>query len=436
MIAERLLYVLWILRLFKPEWVLSYYVPGASFLKSGTTLLLYGLFAYLMVKGHRIRVDKTLLLFSLSILASTLFAVNTGLARGVLFGFVDTMIFLSINATVIKEGHQIKKILWLYLGSLAVYAIPGVIFGGRVPFHVFLSDEDAFGPFMDLGIPLCYFLAQTDQKARYKYVLVGLMCSVGLVASFARGAFLAFCGALVFIWLQSPRKLLMALAGVGFGIFFAISATLLFGGAKYWEEMASIDESLHDEKKDGRHWLIEKAFMMYFENSVIGVGPRNYGPALTRASYAQDAEKRTGWQLAQLYTRVPHNIYLQVLTELGSVGALCFVAMIYAALRRNIRVQREFLRRRSKMGDASETSSLEQYYYYSLALNGATIVFLMNGLFYDILYYHWFYDFLILGYVTHAQFHAHLPPSPVEGPRNMGLMSEYAHRSPALSSPS
>lgn len=412
--AFSLIYIIWFLRLFKPEWILAYYVPGIGFIRGLPTLFLYLLLLYVVfVRGQKLRVDKSFFIFFLSIAVSTIFAMNTGRARQGFFGMVDTLIFFALNVALIRDDKEIERIFNIYVAAMVFYAIVGMAYkggggGAIVPFHVALSDEDAFGPFMGLGAPLGLMLSAKDGKIRYGYLCVGLLCTMGMIASFARGAFVSFCAMLVFIWYRSNRKMLLAGIGVVFVFFFLIGATLLFDGGRYWEEMATIDDSLVDESTEGRHFLNRKAFQIFshnIQNTLIGVGPFNFGHALVAVTTDQEAQAR-GVQLGQLYGRDTHNVYLQILSEQGSIGVITFAVMIGAFWRKGntiIKKYRRVLGHSSPhyKGEENLVLRLRKHHYFAYALQGAMVAFLMNGLFYNILYYHWLFDLLILNYLVY-----------------------------------
>ncbi|MCG3116098.1 MAG: O-antigen ligase family protein [Candidatus Manganitrophus sp. SA1] len=428
--AFSLIYIIWFLRLFKPEWIIAYYVPGTGVIRGLPTLFLYLLLLYVVfVRGQKLKIDMGVFVFFLSIGVSMVFALNTGRARNGFFGMLDTLIFFALNAVLIKKDEEIERIFNFYMAAMAFYFFAGIIHmregvgnGAVVPFHVALSDEDAFGPFMGLGAAMGLLLSAKDGKIRYSYLAVALFCSLGVIASYARGAFLCLCATSVFIWYRSKRKMLMAGTIVSLAVFFVIGASLFFDLSEYWEEIVSVRHSITDESKDGRHFLNRKAVEIFSDsigNSLIGVGSFNYGIALLTVTSEQEAEEKAGRQLGQLYGRDTHNIYLQILAEQGSLGVITFAIMLGLFWRKNNFVQRKYKlslsqSRRHLESKEKLLSRDRKYNYYALALQTAMVTFLLNGLFYNILYYHWVWDLLILNYLVYEASRKTLPSeSPV-----------------------
>ena len=127
-----------------------------------------------------------------------MFAENTGRATPVLRGVADSL-FLALSTHYIRDDRSLNRLLKLYLGAFVFYGLVGITNRGLVPFHVLLNNEDAFGPFMAMGVPLIFCASQAG-PGRRRFLLTTLLCVAGVVSSFARGAFLSLCAALFYLW--------------------------------------------------------------------------------------------------------------------------------------------------------------------------------------------------------------------------------------------
>src|SRR5206468_6020442 len=136
-----LLYCLWILRLFKPEWIVSFYIPSLQFLRILPTILQYAVLAWLvLLRSKDIRIDRPLAFFLLCVGLSAVFAENTGLGRQGLRTIGDNFVFFTLNLTILAHGDNSKaldRILKLYISSFVVFGIVGIANKGIVPFHIF-----------------------------------------------------------------------------------------------------------------------------------------------------------------------------------------------------------------------------------------------------------------------------------------------------------
>lgn len=181
-------------------------------------------------------------------------------------------------------------------------------------------------------------------------------------------------------------------------LMFVIAASVLFDSGAYWDEMATINHSLHDEKSEGRHFLRKKALELYAVNPVFGVGPKNFGPSLATVTSESEAMAR-GMHLAQYWTRVTHSVYFEILSELGTVGAVAFLSILTSFWRKNRQLQKackKFMNEGQLGGEQSALSIARKLYYSCLALEAAMVSYLVSANFYDLMFYHWFVDFVIL----------------------------------------
>ena len=338
---------------------------------------------------------------------STVLANNTGLARRGFENVLEHYLFYAVNLALIsglaKDMAIIDRIFKCYLITLAFYAVSGIVFKGRVPFHVFLSDEDAFGPFMALGMPLALFLTFREQRINRWSMGVAVLCMLGLIASYARGGSLSFCCGAFLVWIRSSNKGSMTLVMIIGAIVFLIAASVLFDPGAYWDEMATINQSLHDEKSEGRHFLRKKAIELYALNPVFGVGPNNFGPSLATVTSESEAMAR-GMHLAQYWSRVPHSLYFQILSELGTVGAVTVVLIVISFWRKNRQVQKvckKLLMNERSLEEQDNHSITRKIYYSCLAVEVAMVSYLISGNFYDVMFYHWFVDLIILNSMLH-----------------------------------
>ncbi len=400
---ENLILFLWFLGLFKPEWILSHYIPGFAFIKALPTFFLYGTFLYVFVSGSRkLVIDKPYLFFFFSILLSAFFAENTGIGRQALRGVADPLIFFVLCTSLLNNEKTIDKLFNLYMLSFVFYGILGVIYKGLIPFHLYFRNEDAFGPFMVIAVPFSFYLAYRHGEIRYRDLLVTLLCIIGVIVSFARGAFVSLFTAGIFIWYKFNRKIIITLIMCLLAVFFVFSTNILFRENQYWKEMSTISKSIvgdQSELNEDRHFLIKKGWEMFINNPVFGVGPFNYGFIYPRIISSSEAEDKKIGPVERLYYRVPHNIYIQILAELGTIGAIAFTFIIYSFWRKNREIQNSYKKRFAEFQSCNQTDIFwksRKNYYYAIAVEGAMVAYLISGLFYDILYYPWFVSLLIL----------------------------------------
>jgi hypothetical protein len=195
----------------------------------------------------------------------------------------------------------------------------------------------------------------------------------------------------------------MTLVMVIGAVLFVVAASVLFNPGAYWDEMATIGQSLHDEKQEGRHFLRKKAIELYVANPVFGVGPKNFGPSLVTVTSEKEAMAR-GVHKAHYWNRVTHSVYFEILSELGTLGAVAFGLVLVWFWKKNRQLQKIcklYLDQDRPACGENRGGVARRMYYTALALEGAMVSYLVSGNFYDLLFYHWFVDLLILNSMLH-----------------------------------
>jgi len=133
--------------------------------------------------------------------------------------------------------------------------------------------------------------------------LVAAFCiAVGIIGTYSKTGFLVFC-------------VIVGLLGSGLGkksVVFVITAILVgYGVIRFFPmlyiQVLSIPDHLFDGLKQQRYDLWQRAFEMWRESPILGIGLQEY---LRREQM------------------VVHNTYLQVLTETGIVGLALYLAIL------------------------------------------------------------------------------------------------------------
>jgi putative inorganic carbon (HCO3(-)) transporter len=124
---------------------------------------------------------------------------------------------------------------------------------------------------------------------------------------------------------KSPRRYVAvpALAGV------LVVAWLLMP-ARYQERLLSLPQYQQDSSSVGRLQAWAAGWKMFTERPVLGVGAGNFSTAHA-LHYSQLSHP--SWLSA-------HSVYVQVLSELGVLGGICFVALVWVYLRTHRRLRR------------------------------------------------------------------------------------------------
>ena len=172
------------------------------------------------------------------------------------------------------------------------------------------------------AIPILLFFLVSGRGLFQRIVgLAGVAaCIMGVVATHSRGGSLGLAASLVVWALMSKRK---ALAGVA--VLVAAAGVLLLAPHSFWERNETIAGYAEDVSVQGRLQAWQVAFRIAREKPLLGAGESAF-----LASWSQFAPIDSGVLGGHRF--VAHNLFLEVLGELGFVGLFGMCGFIACAL--------------------------------------------------------------------------------------------------------
>lgn len=408
-----LVFLLWFVTWWDPHRFLAT-IFGSPLLQ--VPLVFYVLLALLLFLRWKPRgLYPQFVAFFLSLAVMVPFAINRGVARKSLKFIILEYILLLGTIRFARSFRDFTLILTLAALSFLWFAILGDV-EGYVLWHPILGNEDGFAPVMLMGACMTYYMAlgASDRRWQRALLVTALLCVFGLVTSFTRGATLSAGVVGLLLWARSPHKLRTGLAlAVGTALL-VVAAELLFPGGKFWAEMRSVFTEGTSSGTGSDRWVLwQAAIRVWKERPIFGVGPSNFGIFASQLFEHGEA----GGDYANpvtLYGRDLHSIYFQLLSEAGIVGVVAFIVLIADFWRRNLALRRPVAE--AVWRDLGGTRF--RLRFVSLGLELAMIAQLLNGLWYPLLYIHWFYSLLFLNYAIHTSVERALnsgvafPPAP------------------------
>jgi O-antigen ligase len=241
------------------------------------------------------------------------------------------------------------------------------------------QDENYVAAMMGMAVSFAYFSIFAARTRVAKLVLAGSIV-VFLAATVAgynvsRGGFVGLCAVFLYCLAKSPRKWVGIVV-----ITLVLAAVVPFVGPSYWEEIATIGDT-SEGTADLRMEIWRIGIRMWQANPVFGVGSGNFPWMVGRYQASDQLEK---------YDRdfggsiIAHSLWVELLAELGTMGALVLLLLLWrmwADLRRVIR-----------QGDGGK-----ELRCYADAVTCATLACLVNGVFLSLLYYSYLWLFIALG---------------------------------------
>ena len=350
------------------------FIPGLGLLKPGLVISCLLMLSW-VTTGNLSRVFdfrkqiKYTWLFIILMATSVSFARNTHFAfftALTVLGYMPFMLSCILYLSSLERVQAFFRV-WIYL--LLFLAVKGIVFHGKGG-SSFLSDENDFSLLMNMMIPFAYFFCLHVQKGweRTLYLAAAGLGAVSVVASSSRGGFVGLVVVGGIMWWFSPRKL-VAIAVLG------IVAVLVaaFADPKYWEEMGTITDT-SEATASSRIDSWTAAWEMFKDNP-WGVGAANF--PFNFAEYQGGlAFKREMWG------RAAHSLWFTLLSELGVIGTLLFLTIIWQHWKDLRWVQKV---------NKDQAGPRRVLYFLSLAFLGSLAGFFVSGTFLSVLYYPHFY---------------------------------------------
>lgn len=328
-----------------------------------------------------------MLILLLAAIATFPIAENMNIARQSILYFLNYYGLALATAMYVRSAKLSMPILLLFFGQFAWFALFAGT-RGLIPWHPTLANYDGFGAVMVQGAGLCYWFAIAAKSRKVKLFLFALAayCVMGVVASFARAAFLCLVAVVGWVWMRSPRKVLTAGGILAAGMIVVVAASLMFDPGFFWNEIMSAFEEGTETGTGQQRWEVWKiAFRVWIQHPILGVGGGNVGAwAATHFRYGElEAFPNPG----VLYGHNPHNVYVQVLSEFGVVGIAAFAWALWDFQKRN-----RDLRQPDAAARWAQQNGKWDLRYLALGLEAANVANVLGGMFYASLFMPWFYS--------------------------------------------
>lgn len=194
-----------------------------------------------------------------------------------------------------------------------------------------------FGDFLIFLLPLLLrMFAFYKHKKRIHNGYYGLLFLIGLsalLATYARGAWLSFAGAVIIMLLYSLFKIRFYPKVVGAAAFLVLLATIF--AVHYTPAIVSQFEGDYRGRAASIRMPLNRiALRMIKDHPLIGVGLGNYEEHTYKYAPDEVSEKHHYWELLQIV----HNTYLLNLAETGIPGFILYFTFIVLIFKRGFKV--------------------------------------------------------------------------------------------------
>jgi O-antigen ligase len=309
-------------------------------------------------------------------------AVNTFYAYKALETMAVYLPFMAAVILSVRSLARLRSLMHVYLCIMLYIAAYSFTHHGVGTGNYFMDENDV-SLYMNMCIPMCYFLFSVEPKGVRRVIYGAGMVSGVLtnIVSFSRGGFVGMVCVGATMWAFSKQKmrsfLVMTLLAL---VVFAAS------GERYWSRIATAKDT--DSGTAAIRLESWKAGWRMFLDNPLGVGGNNFP--------VRFSEYQSSFFTRGMWGRAAHSIWFTLLPESGIIGVIIYLAL----LRFNVRDLR-FLRS-IDMGGRHGT---EYLHALSSAFLAAFVGYFVSGSFLSVLYYphYWYLTAIIVAAVGIAR---------------------------------
>jgi O-antigen ligase len=270
--------------------------------------------------------------------SSSLWAINEDVAVSSAFRLAQGLLLVFIIYTALREPRHVRWVLGAYVGGAvvtAVFALGSAATGGLTRLSGENANPNELAALFLPGVVLSVFAALGERRPLLRWAASGAatILLVALLLTGSRGGLLGLSVALL-------AGIILAGAGrVRFGL---VAVTLVMGSAVlvYYAALAPAEQAdrvaaIGDDGGSGRTDLWRVATEVASDRPLTGVGAGNFREAEARYAAREIDIARIDLVLDE--SKVVHNTYLSILSELGVVGLGLFLFLVLAALASTVR---------------------------------------------------------------------------------------------------
>jgi len=289
-------------------------------------------------------------------------------------------------AFLMKNIREYKKMLNVWIMSMFILALIGIINQGGVPASSYMGDENDFALAMNIVLPFGYFAMIQQEKLLKKiiFLIVSLFFIFAIISSFSRGGFVGLVPVAAYCWYRTHKKIKYTII---LGIILPI-ILINFAPAGYWKEIQTITAEQEESTADLRIYYWKCGWRMFKDNILFGVGPDNFRWNIV------NYEDPDGMYGRFHGGRPAHSVYFTLLPELGLIGTIIFCWIVIEVIR-NRRWMLLTVKKYTKIiKNEHEKTYLDSIPYVIYSIDAAMLAYFITGTFLSVLYYPWLWTLI------------------------------------------
>lgn len=260
----------------------------------------------------------------------------------------------------------------------------------------FLGDGNDFALAQNVILPWTIMMAFSVRSRLWRLVFSfgALMGVIAVTLTFSRGGVLglvALLGVLYLVWIARSRRWVLGAYVAIIVLVVGAIAFLAFAPENFLDRMTSIKDYEKDESALGRLDAWRAGAEMFIDHPFVGVGAGAFTVAYGM-DYKPPNAIAANWREA-------HNVYVQVLGEMGMVGIICMLGMIISMLA---------LVSRTRMTHLPDLGEDKFFHGARAALVGSIAAWAISAMFLSVGYYPHLYVLVMLATCLErlARYHA------------------------------
>lgn len=395
------LFLLWVFYSFKPEWT----IPGFKFIAPVQTLIHLILLVYWVLYSKKQtdnQLTKYFFLFVILMIISSSLARNTGLPREIIISFLLLLIIYLVTITYANNGKRTFSLFSVFLLGNLFIAILGIKGGGSARGVAIFEDQNDLALAMNIIFPITIFLGIGEKekiKKLFYFAISGIFLTT-IVLSNSRGGFVGLIAVMLYIWFKLPINKVKSTIIV----LFIVVGLMLLAPKSFWSEMSTIQQGTQGGTASARIYYWKIAIREFVDHPIIGVGVRNYGAWLPDYVKPDDTlnDGRPIPGITRTWGRVSHSLYFTLLAELGVIGLILFILILFNFYKEvrpitQLQLPKYYIQNNISTDEYLLIQKLEKCRSLGLGLIGGMIGFLVSGAFLSVLYYPQFWILCTLG---------------------------------------
>ena len=271
----------------------------------------------------------------LTLYGAMLFGVPFAMHRGVTFDLVlityaSNIIYFLLFVVHVTTQQRLRQVLWVLVVGALLFTGFGFLFGTVRQDRFFIGsgmydpNDAAYVELALLPFALCLLLGSSSSVVRRAVALASALMGM-LVALYtgSRGGLLGYL-TFVLLFLNLRIGILKPIHKI---LLLAVVAGALVMNAdkintdRFWT-LTNIQSDYNYAEEWGRTDVWKNGFVMFLQDPLTGVGANNFSMAIAR--------RRESFGLLPKW-QAPHNSFVQILTEIGIVGFVAWVMLLYAS---------------------------------------------------------------------------------------------------------